>query len=69
MRITSQGTTATSKFHIKTYNNGWAHELTCLTTAIGLWFQDQDAQFVRDNTDNLTDEDAITTLFTLLAYE
>jgi len=69
MRITSQGTTATSIFHINTYGYGWAHEVTCLTTAAALWFQDQDAKFVRDNTENLTNEELITHLFELLCYE
>lgn len=66
---TSQRSSTHDKFHIRTYGNGWAYELTCMTTGAGLWFQDQDAQFVRDNTDNLNDESAIAILFALLAYD
>jgi hypothetical protein len=69
MTPTSQRTTSQDKFHIKTYGNGWAYELTCLTTGAALWFQDQDAAFARSNTDNLTDESAIAILFALLAYD
>jgi hypothetical protein len=59
-------TTPTGKYHITSHGNGWAFEVHCQTTGDSLWFQDQDADFLRDNTDDLTDEEAIGMIFEML---
>jgi len=61
-----QFNTPTDKFHITSHGNGWAYEVHCNTTGESLWFQDQDADFLRDNTADLTDEDALDTMFSML---
>lgn len=58
--------TPTDKYHVTSYGNGWAYEVHCNTTGESLWFQDQDADFLRDNTADLTDEDALDTMFSML---
>jgi hypothetical protein len=61
-----QFTTPTGKYHITSHGNGWAYEVHCQTTGDNLWFQDQDADFLRDNTEDLTDEEAIGMMFEML---
>jgi hypothetical protein len=58
--------TPTDKYHVTSHGNGWAYEVHCNTTGESLWFQDQDADFLRDNTADLTDEDALDTMFSML---
>ena len=55
------------RFHVKSHGNGWAYEVTCNTTGDNLWFQDQDADFLRDNTANFDDTDALALMFEMLA--
>lgn len=61
-----QFTTPTGAYHITSHGNGWAYEVHCNTTGESLWFQDHDADFLRANTEDLTDEDAIGLLFSML---
>jgi hypothetical protein len=58
-----QFTTPSGKYSITSHGNGWAYEVHCNTTGDSLWFQDQDADYLRDTTDNLTIEGAIDLYF------
>lgn len=63
---TMQYTTPTKRFHVSSYGNGWAYEIVCQKTGSSLWFQDHDADFVKSNTNDFEDEDAINCFFELL---
>ena len=61
-----QFTTPTGKYHVTNHGNGWAYEITCQSTGDSLWFQDQDADSLRDSTDDLRDENALAAMFELI---
>jgi hypothetical protein len=61
-----QFNTPTDKYHVTSHGNGWAYEVYCNRTGGTLWFQDHDADFLRSNTEDLTDEDALDLMFAML---
>ena len=61
-----QFSTPLNRYHITSHGNGWAYEITDQQTGESLWFQDQDAEFARTNTQDFEDEDAIAVLFECL---
>ena len=61
-----QFTTPTDKFHITNHGNGWAYEVHCNTTGDSLWFQDHDADLLRERTDDFTSEEELRIYFEML---
>ena len=53
----------TEHYHIASHGNGWAFEITDQQTGESLWFQDQDAEQIRQETNNFEHEDIIRTYF------
>lgn len=49
---TNEYKTADEKYYIKSYGNGWAYEVQELSTGDSLWFQDQDADQLREETED-----------------
>ncbi len=39
-------------YHIESHGNGWGYSITCQRTGDNLWFQDSDADAVREATNN-----------------
>ncbi len=58
-----QFTTPTGRFHVSSYGNGWAYEIVCQTTGDSVWFQDHDADFVQQSTEDFHNEDEIANYF------
>lgn len=59
-------TTETNQYHIASHGNGWAYGITCQATGCRLWFQDHDADQIQADTDNFSNEAAITQYFECL---
>ena len=56
---TNEYPTADGRYYIKSYGNGWAYEVRCPVTGDSFWMQDDDAQKLRDATNNFEDIKAI----------
>jgi hypothetical protein len=48
---------------VTSHGNGWAYEITDQETGESLWFQDDDAVQVQQNTNDFEDESAIDQYF------
>lgn len=55
-----QFTTPKGRYHITEHGNGWAYEITCQKTGDSLYFQDDDAVMIQEESANFTYEPAIT---------
>ena len=51
---TNEYTTTDGKYHVKSYGNGWAYEVTDTTTGESLFFQDHDAEQLQNETEDFT---------------
>jgi len=49
---TNEFTTHDNKFYVASYGNGWAYEITDQRTGDSLWFQDDDADRLREETED-----------------
>ena len=56
MQTTNEFITETGKYYISSYGNGWAYEITCQTTGDSLWFQDDDADYIKVATSDFNNE-------------
>jgi hypothetical protein len=61
--VTNHFTTTGGRFIVKSLGNGWAYEIEERHTSFTLWFQDADAESVRELTNNFEDERAVVYLF------
>lgn len=61
-----QFTTANNLYHVTSYGNGWAYEITDQQTGESLWFQDDGAEAIRMDTQDFEDEAALTPYFEML---
>ncbi len=58
--------TINERYHITSYGNGWAYEVTCQNTGEILWFQDDSACQLQTDTNDFENEGAITEYFECL---
>lgn len=58
-----QFTTQSGRYLVTSHGNGWAYEVVDLQTNDSLWFQDDDANEIRQQTDNFEHEGAIAVYF------
>lgn len=58
--------TPNRRFLITSHGNGWAYEITDQETGHSLWFQDSDAESIRDYTQDFENESAIDDYFAVL---
>jgi hypothetical protein len=63
---TNEFTIGDGRFTIKSFGNGWAYEMTDNTTNGTLWFQDQDAEFLRDQSADFSDIATVSMFFEML---
>jgi hypothetical protein len=61
-----QFTTHDNLYHITSHGNGWAYEVTCNSTKANLWFQDQDACQLQNDTQDFTNTDVLRSYFECL---
>jgi hypothetical protein len=58
--------TPNRRYLITSHGNGWAYEITDQETGDSLWFQDEDAYTIQENTGDFEDEGAIDQYFECL---
>jgi hypothetical protein len=58
-----QFTTPSRRFHITSHGNGWAYEVTDQATGDSLWFQDDDATTLQRDSEDFTNEIALSMYF------
>ena len=58
--------TPNRRFLITSHGNGWAYEITDQETGHSLWFQDADAESIRDYTQDFENESSIDDYFAVL---
>ena len=63
---TNEFTIGDGQFTIKSFGNGWAYEVIDNTTNDTLWFQDQDAEFLRNQSADFSDTSAVSMFFEIL---
>lgn len=61
-----QFTTQSGRYFVTSYGNGWAYEVTDQASGKSLWFQDDDADQFRQNTNDLENESEIRQYFDCL---
>ena len=59
-------TTQSGRYHITSHGNGWAYEITDQETGNNLWFQDDDAIQLQDETSDFEHESIIAQYFDCL---
>ena len=55
-RITAEFTTPAEKFHVTSWGNGWAYEVTCMETGDSFFLQDHDAEQLQAESEDFTNE-------------
>lgn len=58
-----QFTTQSGRYLVTSHGNGWAYEVVDLQTNDSLWFQDDDANEIREQTDHFEHEGNISVYF------
>ena len=66
MLVPYEFNTDNNAYHVKSHGNGWAYEVTDNTTGESLWFQDDDANQLRQDTNDFQNEAAIAQYFECL---
>lgn len=61
-----QFTTPSGRFHVTSHGNGWAYEVTDQATGDSLWFQDDDAALLQRDSEDFTNEIALSMYFEIL---
>lgn len=61
-----QFTTQSGRYHITSHGNGWAYEIHDNETGAELWFQDSDADAIRDESGDFETESVINMYFECL---
>ena len=61
-----QFVTPNGLFHVTSHGNGWAYEVTQQSTGASLWFQDDDATMLQNETEDFTNESALNVYFETL---
>lgn len=61
--VTDEFPSLGGRFYITSYGNGWAYEVEELHTGHTLWFQDDDADTFRRETEDFCDDSAINAYF------
>ncbi len=61
--------TPNRRYLITSHGNGWAYEIKDQETGDSLWFQDDDAQSIQEETQDFEDESAIDLYFECLGDE
>jgi len=61
--IPTQFTTSDRRYRIVSHGNGWAYEITDTATGKTLWFQDDDAVQVQNNTNDFDDTESLSDYF------
>lgn len=51
------------KYHVESHGNGWAYTITDRSTGQDLWFQDQDASIIEEQTCNFENMDILEDYF------
>lgn len=59
-------TTPAARYIVKSHGNGWAYEVIDPTTGDSLWFQDDNAAQLREDTQDFTDNGAMAQYFDCL---
>ena len=59
-------TTQSGAYHIVSHGNGWAYEVTDQATGDSLWFQDEDASRLQDETADFEHEGVLAEYFECL---
>lgn len=59
-------TTHSGRYHVVSHGNGWAYEVTDQSTGDSLWFQDDDAARLQEETSDFEHESIITQYFDCL---
>lgn len=57
--ISNVFTTADNKYHVVSYGNGWAYEVTCQESGDSFFVQDDQAQQVQDDTNNFENTEVL----------
>jgi hypothetical protein len=58
-----QFTTQSGRYLVTSHGNGWAYEVVDLQTNDSLWFQDDDANEIQEQTDHFEHEENIAVYF------
>lgn len=66
---TNQFTTASTRYLVTSYGNGWAYTITDQDTGAEFFVQDDSAAQVQFQTNDFEDEAVLAEFFDLLAYE
>lgn len=61
--VTNEFPSLGGRFYITSYGNGWAYEIEELHTGHTLWFQDADADMIRAESQDFTDDQALFAFF------
>lgn len=61
-----QFTTQSNRYLVTSHGNGWAYEVVDQDTGDSLWFQDDSANQLQQDTDNFENEGAIAQYFDCL---
>lgn len=64
--ITNEYTTPDGKYHIRSFGNGWAYEITEKSTGDSLFFQDEDAAQLQTETEDFANSAVISQYFECL---
>jgi hypothetical protein len=63
---TNEFTTTTGKYLVTSFGNGWAYSVLHQSSGTEHFFQDADAEQLREDTDNFASEDALDSVFECL---
>jgi flagellar biosynthesis regulator FlaF len=67
--ITNSFITADGLYHVNSYGNGWAYEITDQLTGASLWVQDEAASIVQSDTNDFQDTDPLDAYTDLFEHE
>lgn len=54
------------RYYVESYGNGWAYCVSDQTTGRSLWFQDHDADCIREQTNDFDNLDVLADYFDIL---
>jgi len=67
--ITNSFITIDGRYHVDSYGNGWAYEITDQLTGASLWVQDEAASIVQSDTNDFQDTDPLDAYTDLFEHE
>lgn len=57
------------RYHVESYGNGWAYEITDQITGASLWVQDHSAEILRSDTNDFEDTDPLDAYVDLFEHQ